>query len=110
MNQAIASFEPVYSAYGHDPDLADLVAVFAKEIPDRVACFRPYLDGPDWEGLGRVTHQLKGAAGSYGFDQLTPILQRFESLVKQRASLDALEVAFHEVVAVCERVRPGGPE
>ena len=73
MGELVASeLEPLYSSLGADPDLAELVAMFVDEIAGRVGRMRDCLDAGDTDGLRRAAHQLKGAAGSYGFFQLTP--------------------------------------
>lgn len=106
MNQSLASAQPLYSIFGIDPDLEELVEIFVEELPHRLASFRDLLARGEWDALGRAAHQLKGSVGSYGFDQLTPSLQRLESLAKERAPA-AIELALSEVVEICGRVRAG---
>ena len=54
-----------------------------------VAAFEQPFRSRDWELLGRAAHQLtahqlKGAAGSYGFDQLTSYAGRLEAAVSDQ--------------------------
>ena len=62
---------PLYSQFAEDPDLAELVDVFVEEMPRRVATLLDRLEQADWDSLGRAAHQLKGAAGSYGFGEIS---------------------------------------
>ncbi|MDA1051281.1 MAG: Hpt domain-containing protein [Planctomycetota bacterium] len=100
----------VYSTLGLDPDLGELVEMFVDEIPQRVSKIRKCWDDTDMESLERAAHQLKGAAGSYGFEELTPALQRLDhSLRTSRPDADILS-AIEEVAELCSRVRSGAPE
>ncbi len=100
----------VYSTLGLDPDLGELVDMFADEMPQRVATIQSCWDNGDLEGLGRAAHQLKGAAGSYGFEDLTPSLQRLDHRVRQSAAESEIEAAIAEVTELCSRVRAGAPD
>lgn len=100
----------VYSSLGTDPDLGELVELFVTEIPDRVARLHEAWNSSDLEALGRSAHQLKGAAGSYGFEELTPALQRLDHSVRCEKPEDEITAALEEVSELCERVRAGSPE
>jgi HPt (histidine-containing phosphotransfer) domain-containing protein len=99
----------LYSSLGADPDLGELVDVFVGEIPERVSRMQDCMDAGDSEGLGRAAHQLKGAAGSYGFQQLTPTLQRLETLARAGGEIADKRKALDEVIELCGRVRAGVP-
>ena len=110
MSELAVPPEYVYSTLGLDPDLAELVEMFVDELPERVAKIREFWDNADMEGLGRAAHQLKGAAGSYGFDELTPALQRLDHSVRSSHSEAEIVSAIEEVAEMCSRVRAGAPE
>ncbi len=95
----------LYSSLANDPDLSGLVAVFANEIPDRVATLSGCLAAGDWETLGRLAHQFKSAVGSYGFDELVPIASRLDDAVREGFAEDFVEDALIELTDVCRRVR-----
>ena len=63
----------VHSSLAADPDLCDLVDRFIQEMPDRINALESQARSRDWQQLSRTAHQLKGAAGSYGFAALTPM-------------------------------------
>lgn len=110
MNEFVARTEYVYSTLGLDPDLSDLVEMFVEELPDRIDALQTCWDDADMEGLGRVAHQLKGAAGSYGFEELTPALQRLDHRIRTTRPAEDIFNAIEEVADLCSRVRPGAPE
>ncbi len=57
------------------------------------------------EVLGRLVHQMKGAAGGYGFPQISEAAARLEQALEQEGSADAA-TGLEALVALCERVRP----
>ena len=70
---------PIYSDLAADPDLVALVELFVGELPDRILAMRQSFDTEDWDELGRLAHQIKGACGTYGFHGLTRFAARLES-------------------------------
>ena len=108
MSHALAC-EFIYSDLAVDPDLAELVDVFVNEVPDRVARMQKLAAGHDWEGLRRLAHQLRGAAGSYGFGDVTPFAARLESNLKDAQPEDIVLSNLCELIEICGRLRGGMP-
>lgn len=105
MTASFPALEPLISSFADDPDLGEIVGMFVEEMPARVDNLLTRLQARDWEGLERATHQIKGAAGSYGFDQITPCASRAERAVKQRQPEAEIIAAVTELVELCKRVR-----
>ena len=61
---------PVRSEFADDPDMAGIIALFVSELPSRVAAMQSALSSGDFAQLRVLAHQLKGAAGGYGFPKL----------------------------------------
>ncbi len=99
----------LYSPLSADPDLAEVVELFVLEMPDRVACLLKSLEESDWDGLRRASHQLKGAAGSYGFMPITPAAARLEDSIRQSAPETEIQQAVEELVHLCRQARSGLP-
>jgi HPt (histidine-containing phosphotransfer) domain-containing protein len=78
--------EPLTSVYEHDPEMADIVAMFVAEMPDRSAELRSACEAGDLEAALTIAHQLKGAAGGYGFEHLGDIAASAESSLKSLRS------------------------
>jgi HPt (histidine-containing phosphotransfer) domain-containing protein len=95
---------PIHSSLAADPVLAELVEQFVGEMPSRVSWLQRQLAAEDWEALRRAAHQMKGAAGSYGFDLLTPYAMRLEALLEGGASPQRIASATNELAAQCRRV------
>ncbi len=109
MNQGIQATEPLFSSLGGDSDLGEIVDLFVEEMPDRVATLLRQLEEADWGELRRTAHQLKGAAGSYGFDPITPYAARLEVAVSESEPEEQIRRAVDELVGLCERTRGGTP-
>ena len=110
MSQTANDTEFLYSSLGGDPDLGEIVTLFAEEMPNRVAKLLDQLEASDWEGLRRTAHQLKGAAGSYGFDAITPCAARLEGTVRQGGAEEQIHAGVEELIDLCCRVRGGTPQ
>jgi HPt (histidine-containing phosphotransfer) domain-containing protein len=101
---------PIYSTLGGDLELGDLVRQFVDEVPNRVTSLQEFLANGDWQGLRRVAHQMKGAAGSYGFSQLTPYAAAVEqALLDDRPEQDVWQLV-DDLVATCRQLRAGESE
>jgi HPt (histidine-containing phosphotransfer) domain-containing protein len=109
MSGSTAVSEPLYSSLGGDPDLGGIVELFVNEMPDRVATVLEQLDNSDWEGLRRSTHQLKGAAGSYGFDAISPSAAEVETAVSNGEPEQRIRETVVELVGLCNRATSGTP-
>jgi histidine phosphotransfer protein HptB len=109
MERPITKEELIYSRLGEDPDLGEIVTMFVDEMPDRMASLERQFQAQDWESLRRSAHQLKGAAGSYGFDAISPVAGRLESAVRDQDPVDQIHATVEEILDLCRRVRSGGP-
>ena len=110
MTQTANETELLYSTLASDPDLNEIVEMFVNEMPERVDKLLGELERNNLEGLQRVAHQLRGAAGSYGFHQLTPYASRVEDAVDQDEPEDRIREAVDELAEMCQRVRAGVPQ
>lgn len=110
MTLGIPYNESVYSPLAADPDLGELVALFVEEMPERIAAMEACAYGRNWGQLGRIAHQLKGAAGGYGFDAITPEAARLERAVQEHRPEDQVLAALEELVRLCRHLRPGTPQ
>lgn len=98
-----------YSTLASDPDLAELVELFVAEMPQRLAKLLADFEQGNWELLGRTAHQLKGAAGSYGFHQLTPLAAELEQAVRGGASIEQVQESLDQLSGMCRCLRAGLP-
>ncbi|MFH1919429.1 MAG: Hpt domain-containing protein [Planctomycetota bacterium] len=107
MTQTLTTNEPLYSPLSEDPDLRDIVEMFIEEMPDRTARLLDRLNASDWEGLRRLSHQLKGAAGSYGFGPVTDSAARVEEAVRESSPEEEIRRLVDDLVSLCGRAQVG---
>ena len=100
---------PLYSTLAEDPDLGAIVALFVEEMPERVDNLIRSLNGGDREQLRRAAHQLKGAAGSYGFLPITSGAARLEDAIRQSRPGEDVRRACDELVELCRQARADTP-
>ena len=100
----------LYSTLAEDPDVGELVGLFVEDLSERIRNLEQLLEASDREGVGRLAHQLKGAAGSYGFAPLTPLAAELESFARNGGSEAELYKAFEELQETCSRVRAESPQ
>lgn len=98
---------PIYSELASDPDLGIIVEMFVEEMPARIEAIEGLLAAKDWEGLRRTAHQLKGSAGSYGFDPVSPIAAELEAAVREDSTEEDIQRHVDQLVSVCRRVSAG---
>jgi len=100
---------PIYSTFGTDPFMSELVDMYVAEMPERTASLVQAFSGNDRRTLERGAHQLKGAAGSYGFETVTELAGALESSLRHDADEASVRQAFEALIEACEQVRAGSP-
>lgn len=61
-----------------DPGLRDIVQEFVDGLAVRLDELRLAHEKLDWESLTILAHRLKGAAGSYGYPQISTLCAKME--------------------------------
>jgi HPt (histidine-containing phosphotransfer) domain-containing protein len=102
--------EPIYSTFGNDPELSELLALFVSDLQDRINMMRKHFESENWAGLQRVAHQLKGAGGSYGFNPITVGAVSLEHAIKAGEPKEFIRKLMEELIALCARARTGTPD
>ncbi len=105
--QMSQTLQPIYSVYGDNPNLAELIEIFVSELPGRVETLQSHAEEEDWEELARVAHQLNGNASSYGFPQLSRLAARIEYACRCMNSPEEIMESLENFVEQCELVRAG---
>ena len=99
------STQHIYSTLASDPDFSDLVTLYVEEMPERIEQINDAYRSGERETLIRLIHQLKGAAGSYGFASLTEEATIAEQKLMKDA--DDSDLAISNLLQICEKVRAG---
>jgi PAS domain S-box-containing protein len=98
----------LYSTMAGDPDMAPLIERFVESLPVRVSAMRDAAEREDTQALTRLVHQLKGAAGGYGFALITDATAQLERALRAdpRAAGPAGRL-LDELTGLCQRARAG---
>ncbi len=97
----------IYSSLAADPLMSELVEMYVAEAPSRIAEIeRAYATG-DRIALRTAAHRTKGAAGSYGFDELTDAAGDLEAAIRDNQPDDLVKRQLDRLVHLCRRIRPG---
>ncbi|MFO0741824.1 MAG: ATP-binding protein [Labilithrix sp.] len=96
---------PIFSEFADDEEMTELVENFVGGLKESIERAQVALASNDMAVLQRVAHQLKGAAGGYGFMCITDAAAVLEHAVKQKEP--GVEDKLAEVVDLCGRARAG---
>ncbi len=97
---------PLRSEFATDPDMIELVQEFVQELPSRADSLESLLAASSYSDLRRLAHQMKGAAGGYGFSPISESAAKVETLLKSDvdpAQLQNLRSQVDELVDLCRR-------
>ncbi len=95
---------PLLSEFRDDPDLIELVEYFVEEMPNTADKIKEACDTKDMESLRRLSHQLKGSAGGYGFSPITDSARVLEEAIMEEKAISEVKQSVDELVALCKRV------
>jgi PAS domain S-box-containing protein len=92
------------SELADDPDLAELAIGFADLLPSRVEAIVAQIEADDAASAARLTHQLKGAAGSYGYPLISEIARQLEqALIDGHGDVTRLQARLTACAAAARR-------
>jgi HPt (histidine-containing phosphotransfer) domain-containing protein len=105
MDQPSTTKKFLVSELAGEDELAELLALFVQELPKRAEAMRQALATADSERLALLAHQLKGAAGSYGFPTITDLARTVEQAARTGCPPAQLGVHLDELANACARAR-----
>lgn len=95
--------KPLISTYADEPEMRELARMFVDELPARLEQITRALDAHQISDLTRLAHQLKGAAGGYGFMPITEKAREVETLARSEQDKDGLIAQVDQLVELCQR-------
>lgn len=96
----------VRSEFSDDPDMSGIVAMFVGELPQRIAAMHSALAAGNTEQLRLLAHQLKGAAGGYGFPKLGEAAALVDQGIKEGCDANIIRSRVGMLAAFAARIRP----
>ena len=97
------SSEPLRSEFADDPDMADIVVEFVQILELRASALTAALAKNDMETMKRLVHQVKGAAGGYGFPSITEQAKNVEHAMAAAGDGTQLKKAVESLCSLCIR-------
>jgi HPt (histidine-containing phosphotransfer) domain-containing protein len=101
--------EPLLSELADDEDMAELVTKFVSALGARATALLEAAESGDLATLGRLAHQLKGAAAGYGFSPITATAAELETAARHGKDAAEVERRVDELVRLCHRAERGRP-
>lgn len=92
------------SQLAEDPDMASITAQFVETLPRRLAALHQAQQATDWPEVVRQAHQMSGAAGCYGFPEISHLAAIIESQAKSSGSTMELAKSMQSFQTLCERL------
>jgi HPt (histidine-containing phosphotransfer) domain-containing protein len=106
--KASAKADVIISEFADDPEMAELVDFFLSDLEKHVTAMANAWQEADHEALRGLAHQLKGAAGGYGFPTLTKAAAAVEaSLLAKQAELSQVGERVDELIVMCRKAAAG---
>ena len=94
--------ELLLSEFHSDPDMLDLVAIFIDSLGERLVQIESAVEHHDFDALERMTHQIAGAAGGYGYPTITVAARKVENLIRDNQSVDTILAAADGLSKLCD--------
>jgi diguanylate cyclase (GGDEF)-like protein len=87
-----------------DPGVKSVLERFISRLPQRVAQLSELLAKNDLDELARAVHQMKGAAGGYGFVPISEAAARAEQSIKSSESIEQISGEVDALIAMIRSV------
>jgi PAS domain S-box-containing protein len=89
------------------PGTAKLVERFLGGLPQRISAIQAAMDAQDRNQLKVLAHQLKGAAGGYGYSSVSQAAARLEAIAaNESAEASSLSAEVSQLSRLCGSLRP----
>ena len=86
-----------------DEDMQELVGMYIDELPNRIEQIERAIDAIDLETLATLSHQMKGAAGGYGFPTIGEAARLLELSAKAGDRAELLSQHADVLIDLCRR-------
>lgn len=96
---------PIQSDFEGDPQMRELIELFVSEMPDKATRLSDLFEGRQIDDLERLAHQLKAAAGGYGFGVISEAAGELEETIRAQDELDRVRDQVDQLIKLCQRTR-----
>jgi HPt (histidine-containing phosphotransfer) domain-containing protein len=103
--------EPIISRFADDCEMGEVIRFFIDDLQWRVNELGSALDAGDWKRVSMSAHELNGAAGGYGFPEITEAAAALEKqLDVTPRDITLIRDFTHALIALCERAIVGSAD
>jgi signal transduction histidine kinase/CheY-like chemotaxis protein/HPt (histidine-containing phosphotransfer) domain-containing protein len=95
--------QPLRSRFAEDPVIGGIVDDFVAGFPEKLDEIKRAFQSLDSLRLRVIAHQLKGAAGGYGFPEISDVARTIELLIDSNAAPHELQIAISTLIDLCDR-------
>lgn len=96
------------SEFASETEMAELIEYFLAELKDRIGGLEHAFSVGDHERLRQLAHQLKGAAGGYGYPSITNSAAELEfTLTAEQAAISSIAEKVEGLILLCKRATGG---
>jgi HPt (histidine-containing phosphotransfer) domain-containing protein len=88
-----------------DPAFQEIVGELVAALPERMAQLQTAVREDDLATVRQLSHQLKGAGGGYGFDDISLAAAAVEKLCLEEAAQEELSHSIEQLAKECETAR-----
>lgn len=94
---------PIFSTFSDDPDMAELVEEFVGNLQHRIQAIEQAVAANNPGELVRLSHQLKGASGGFGFDAIGAMAATLEQSAKAADCVSEVAAEVADLISLCRR-------
>ena len=99
-----SSAAPLRSEFAGDADMTELIEYFVSELGDRTQTLADAFEAGNLAQIRSIAHQLKGAAGGYGFAAISATAAELEHALKAgEPETSALAEKVEALLQICRR-------
>jgi len=92
------------SRFPDDPEMAELAELFVAQLAVRLEAMRTAWSQGDLAGVRFVSHQIRGAAGGYGFPEVGTAAGAIEDLLRGEADSPLVRERIEELERTVRRL------
>jgi len=110
MKKNEAGSESIQSDFAGDPEMRELIDLFVSEMPAKASRLTDLFEGRQIEDLQQLAHQLRGAAGGYGFGAISDAAAELEEALRTQDELEQAKSQVDQLIDLCQRTRSASEE
>ncbi len=100
----------LHSDLADDPDMLELIGQFLQQLAVRITVIDANRGVAERSTLASVAHQLKGAAGGYGYMSISEAARTVERFASAGGTQQECDEAINRLLARCEAAMRGGAQ